>query len=142
MKVVTLLNLMFWVTVSAWAGPTIIIEHPRYPFVQKDIYTVKCDVECEVTISSMEPFQGSTKLALLPEKIRALISRSEKGEFPAFPGTPRMLYDIHAEDGERKFDLKVGLPKSYRGTEFTKFTVLIDLIEEIKFLMRKSEKKL
>ncbi len=99
-----------------------------------------CEAECVVTISSMDPFSGSTAKPLLQEKIQELISQFEKGELPAFTNGPKILYDLQVTDGKKEFKLKVGYPKSYRNQEYTKFTALVNRIEEIKFIMRKSEK--
>ena len=136
-----LLTLMTWAVDTVWAGPRLIIEHPRYPFQQKDVYTVNCDQECVVTISSDDPFSGSTKENLLRDKIRSLLSRMEKKEFPLFPDSPRRLYDITVEEGPKKQTLKVAYPKSYLGADYDKFNALVEAIEEIKFIMRKSEIK-
>ncbi|MES2528916.1 MAG: hypothetical protein V4598_17655 [Bdellovibrionota bacterium] len=140
MKLLTLITFMSCLIGTAWSGPRLIIEHPRYPFLQKDIYTVACEKECAVKISSTDPFSGSTAKPLLQEKIRALITEYEKGEFPVFSESPKILYDLQVEDGTKKFRLKVGYPRSYRNQEYTKFNLLVERIEELKFIMRKSEK--
>ncbi len=140
MKLLTLITFMSCLIGTAWSGPRLIIEHPRYPFQQKDIYTVACDKECAVTINSMDPFSGSTAKPLLQEKIRALITQYEKGDFPVFSESPKILYDLQITDGKKEIRLKVGYPKSYRNQEYTKFNVLVERIEELKFIMRKSEK--
>lgn len=132
---------MSWVLGTAWAGPRLIIEHPRYPYLQKDVYSVNCDQKCVVKISSEDPFSGATKLPLLQNKILSLMERMSKKEFPDFPESPRILYEIVVEDGKKKLEWKVGYPKSYRGADYTKFNDLIDAIDELKFIMRKSELK-
>ncbi len=140
MKLLMLITFMSCLIGTAWSGPRLIIEHPRYPFNQKDIYTVACEKECAVNITAIDSFSGSTAKPLLQEKIRALIAEYEKGEFPVFSESPKILYDLQVEDGTKKIRLKVGYPRSYRNQEYTKFNVLIERIEELKFIMRKSEK--
>lgn len=142
MRTLTLITFISWFIGTAWCGPQLILSHPRYPFNQKDTYSVICEKECAVKITSMEPFTGSTALPLLEEKIRALILETEKKMFPVFSGGPRYLYDIQIKEGPKEFRFKVGYPRSYRGLEYAKFNALIERIEEIKFIMRKSEKKL
>lgn len=119
------------------AGVTLKLEHPRYPSQVKDEYSVSCEKECAIEIVSEE--SGKTKVSqeVLQGKIKELMNLHVQGFLPKEPAKLRkVLYKIKATDGDKKFDLLVGYPMSYEGTEYTKFSQLISVLEDIKRTMR------
>lgn len=124
-------------TSATQAGVTLKLEHPRYPSQVRDEYSVNCEKECAIEIVAEE--SGKTKVSQEPlqGKIKELMNLHVQGFLPKEPGNLRkILYKVKATDGDKKFDLLVGYPMSYEGTEYTKFSQLISVLEDIKRTMR------
>ena len=121
----------------AHAGSSIHIEHPRKPSHQKDIYSVICKKECVLEIKSNEPGKGLSKTDMFESKIRELVNLEDASMLPKSEKhlSRLILYNIEAIDGERKLNLVLGYPKSYKGEEYKKYVSIISRIEELKRTM-------
>lgn len=113
------------------------LVHPRYPSKQKDLYQIQCDEKCTIDIRALGGKSGVVVSRELPAKIKELLNMQLTGGLPKQLDTEneRVLYNLQAGEGTLKVDLMVGYPKSYEGEEFTKYSNLIVLIEDIKMLM-------
>lgn len=120
------------------AGTSINIVHPRRPSLQKDIYKADCAEICEIETFSIETKKWSAKNDQLEIKIKELISLHEQGFIPRTGPLKKhqILYSVEASDDGKKVDITLGYPKSYAGTEFSKYATLIHLVEEIKRMMK------
>lgn len=124
-------------TFEAHAGLELKLEHPRYPSKVEDKYLITCKTECDLEILSNESLKGTSTSPQFETKIKELMNLHIQGFLPKEPeDDSRILYKIAARDGSKKFDLVVGYPMSYEGREYTKFTQLISVIEEIKRSMK------
>lgn len=121
----------------AHAGVSLKLEHPRYPSQVQDEYKVNCEKDCAVEILSDDSGKVTAAQEPLSKKIKELMNLHVQGFLPKEPANKkRILYKLKATDGEKTFDLIIGYPMSYEGSEYSKFTQLISVIEEIKRIMR------
>lgn len=136
MKLLTITLCAIFVS-YAEAGVTLKLQHPRYPSKVEDTYSVKCEKDCAVEIISNDPAKGTATSEPLQTKIKELLNLYTSGFLPKEPvKQQRILYKLTASDGTKKFDLVIGNPMDYVGVEYTKFSQLINVIEEIKYAMR------
>lgn len=118
----------------AHAGVSLQFEHPRYPSHETDHYSIKCESSCEIEVKSKQPLEGRSHSMHFQTKIKELLNLHAQGFLPnELPGIPqKVLYKIEAQDGDKKFNLLLGYPKSYTGEQFTKYTQIISIIEDVK----------
>lgn len=129
---------LVFIVSEAFAETSIVLEHPRYPSVQKDLYKATCETTCDVEINSHSPLKGKTKSLELQKKIQQLINLEKQGEFPKISrDIGKTLYKGSAGQGDKKISFVISYPKAYSGKEYDKFTTVISLLEEIKDLMTK-----
>ena len=126
------------VSFSAFAGVGFQLEHPRHPSGQKDHYIIKCEKLCSLEIQTPESIKGEAAAGILEEKVRELMKLHKNGLFPKdLPSSQnKVLYKIKLDDGVTQFESTLGYPESYQAQEFTKFSKIISLVEEIKRLMK------
>lgn len=110
------------------AGVSIQIDHPRYPSLETDNYTVKCAKNCAVEVRSRNPREGS----VIAKKIQPIIKELMGLELPKKTSSQKVLYKVEAEDGKKKLQFELGYPKSYEGEEYKKYSRVVGLIEDLK----------
>lgn len=121
----------------AQANVSLHIEHPRNPSAAKDLYKVECKSRCNLEIKSHTSGKGSSTSKIYREKIKEIIELKSKGGLPESQENARLvMYKIKAVAGNKKINLVLGYPLSYTGEEFTKYSNIISLIDEIKRYMK------
>lgn len=125
--------LLFIPLTYAQSGPSLTIVHPRNPSQQKDIYSIKCNKECDIKVTTASKRSGTSKLTTFDSKIDEVISIATN-EFPVAGKllSHQILYSIQATSGDKKVDVILGYPKGYLGADYQKYSDLIVKIEEIK----------
>jgi hypothetical protein len=120
----------------AHAGVSLELEHPRFPSRQKDRYKIDCTTTCALEIISLSPQIGSSVSPIFETKIKELLSLKKQGFLPAEKSLDKILYKIIVTDGDEKLSTFIGYPRSYEGTEFSKYSQLISVLEEIRLNMK------
>lgn len=121
----------------AHANVSLHIEHPRNPSDAKDIYKVDCKSKCDIEVKSHLEGKVSSSSALYRSKIKEILTMNAQGGLPQSQVKSRLvMYRIEAVDGKNKVQLVLGYPLSYEGEEFTRYSKVIGLIEEVKRNMK------
>lgn len=123
--------------IPAYAGISILIEHPRYPANDSDVYRVECLNKCKIDVSALESGVRTVEPKILQEKISKIFNAGQDGIPMPAKESHRYLYRIKISEGSKKADFTLNYPLAYVGDEYVKYANLINLIEDLKRDLKK-----
>jgi hypothetical protein len=123
---------IFGLISSAYAEVSIQIVQQRNPSQAKSIYQAKCKKQCDLRIKTTSPKEGTVTTSFYKSKIEELFKLKKQGSIPSLPKGSRTLYEVKAVNNKDSLSFRLSYPKSYKSPEYTNYSQVVQLLEELK----------
>ena len=143
MKIISFVLCYALFSPPAFAGFSLIIEHPRKNNRQKIENKISCHENCQWASSQTETEKGTSPKEVFSKDLKVLHSLMMGGQYPK---TKKLIdretyVNITVSDDKETRKIQLGQARHYKGDNLKKFILINDLITKIEFNLLKEKVK-